>query len=1658
MKILWIVLLSSLTLFASVVTQNRKVSYVQNVSIADDIGFIDDITINNRAFDELPDEITFYPEDLQEGKVIISGILESLKKNISVDELYVEVSNDGGMNWHRVKGHSEWQWDFSPEFGKVYQLSLRVVRLQQKIKPVIPIEQQVYVASVTPSRVIKGSTVSLEIKGKNLSSQLRFGFASSKAEVLKQEFIDSTTVKLTLKVASDIDVDENALFYTSQEQTDALKSNGHIWFVDPPKIPDHLKLECDDEALTQEYVASIAIKPAYIIDSKITPSTSSTDQNGYTSKTEGYIAFLDDQTELRWEIPSSVYPAYFKVTFYTPDMKAIKSFSFKNSNKQRHGSLTLSPSQLYELYNKLPATLTKDSTDNPDKDKLLYYTDIYPGARFLFWKVEAGSYVSICKGIVPVKVAESEVYGLRMGAAPTGTVCDNRNTFLSSTKSEGSPGEAFYPGDTIELYGSFSLENSPWKPEHLVVDWGDGTYDVIALTNYDRDNALDCPEANSGSNYFDCKVDNTGHNQMITVKKNHQYIAAGRFKARVYVLPEKELGKAGTIAQRNYKEDMTALYQSAEKPYLYASAGNVQSDGSIPQKVSSLQSFSQASKLQSTSDRIFEVYCNPLDIYIVKDPDANGPLSITDVTIDHYSSEDNINLNTPTMTATTGVAIKQNYSKVNNYEKGLPSGGTTDQAKAVTVSACDTVLFARAKLSYHGQGYVRVTWLVDGVKFASKEYALGPTKNRDNLNYSDPTHWPPPIDEEMANNSPRLPLLDAGKHHVEVKVETIEDLTNSKNDYTLVNSGYLNLANVNHVKKQLLSDTSSYTVVNARKGEICYFDYPVEDGKFIKVFGLKNLQKSQNSYSGRGKVLIRLTNSKNGVGEYVVPVSFSGWKVDKEQRVTAGRLKTNVPVEIDDLPNMHITLNALSATVGKTLDAKMDIAISDKSLLVATTNKPIVWRSLQAPLAYNGDLYIKDQILPLTHIGWSLFNIASQSVAIDLSHQKGKGSWVGINLGKNTKLYPYTFHLANETAFNVQGWSITDQGLSGKLTMTQPFSHVLGDGRIGWKALDVKAKNHNLSALYTGFYVDMPWPKVRLNGGDIHLNYLAKSTKESDVTIQLQSGQQPKESYGNTELSIKKIKSFEKIGQEWGILTESHLAFFDREHTQNIGVDVSDMFFTMFSTTGFGKKNSDATSITLDNQTIDLGGSTLNVNNVLLKADQTHGKAQKLAATFAASLTLEKWSQSSSELKTNLMKQSANLVASDFEVSRFTPVTRSYPLGEPLNKSKVSNLKYLNKGVKSSKSAFIYLPDLAPFTPNSDIAKYPHIAGLNANISNDDCSAMESDTFSAHVDTHYFGSGPAIEATMRYGVVGGKSYWLMFTEADGLNIPLFAGVFLYKIRGGACYRFDPDNLVTGSGCNATPNPNYGLGLAFGAGVKIGSEDLVKIESTMIINTTEGKVGFYGIKGALLHEIEITQGKIEYVYGSHFQATLGATFDFPSGEPMLKLDATNGQDGKIDLKMGGDYYLHVGTQEQPITGTLVIFKGEMYFMAGTDIKGIEAGLSSYLGFSSVGNHPCTKADADCAAIGVETNLRFGLHYDPFSFLLHADEEYGANACIDFGKLGTRCVGLSASGYIDMGCCDPMKLAGGAELDFPSPVPNVGVDIGIIPVDFDIDIHW
>ena len=108
----------------------------------DDLGYLDNVTVNGNAFTGVENsEIVFYPEDLNDGKVEIRGILESMNRKITPADLKVQISLNGGKAWSDATGSSRWIYTFAPKVNAAYQLSVRVVKRQAALPPPPPTMQ-----------------------------------------------------------------------------------------------------------------------------------------------------------------------------------------------------------------------------------------------------------------------------------------------------------------------------------------------------------------------------------------------------------------------------------------------------------------------------------------------------------------------------------------------------------------------------------------------------------------------------------------------------------------------------------------------------------------------------------------------------------------------------------------------------------------------------------------------------------------------------------------------------------------------------------------------------------------------------------------------------------------------------------------------------------------------------------------------------------------------------------------------------------------------------------------------------------------------------------------------------------------------------------------------------------------------------------------------------------------------------------------------------------------------------------------------------------------------------------------------------------------------------------------------------------------------------
>ena len=129
--------------------------------------------------------------------------------------------------------------------------------------------------------------------------------------------------------------------------------------------------------------------------------------------------------------------------------------------------------------------------------------------------------------------------------------------------------------------------------------------------------------------------------------------------------------------------------------------------------------------------RAYQVYCNPLHIYVQQDTVATGPLQLTTIEITSFSSD------MEPATASSGSQVSSGFqlsqtSMAPSLSIKEPIGAITAAADA-RVSECDYGLWAEARLNYLGQGYVQVNWMLDNVVIGSEDLQIGPSELRTDL-------------------------------------------------------------------------------------------------------------------------------------------------------------------------------------------------------------------------------------------------------------------------------------------------------------------------------------------------------------------------------------------------------------------------------------------------------------------------------------------------------------------------------------------------------------------------------------------------------------------------------------------------------------------------------------------------------------------------------------------------------------------------------------------------------------------------------------------------------------------------------------------------------------------------------------------------------------
>lgn len=1208
-----------------------------------------------------------------------------------------------------------------------------------------------------------------------------------------------------------------------------------------------------------------------------------------------------------------------------------------------------------------------------------------------------------------VEVAVSDRWPLKLPAfSPTGLACSKANTKLDYRKTNFEPGaavtdESIYVGDTVQVSGEIILDECPWALEYdmvwgeltgagatspgggaatfgttdvkawqfrnLFIDWGDGSYDLLSASPTQSTYIV-------GAVQNDSTVKPTGK---LFITQSHVYRYSNKFPIRVFVLPAEDAGTIGSIVQSSKApEPPAATAEISQRPFpvMLASSKAIVSDAGdgIANTVAAAPPAFAIPAFEPPGGRAFLLYCNPQIIDIKADPAAIGPLHLEKIEITGFSGQGSPQgpQHLQSMSAAPGALTarpaeakpKAGLSVQAGALQAAKPGGTGGMQQAEPLAAnlqvqadarastCDAAFFATARLTYFGTGKLILRWKVDGTVIEESTISVGPSPIRSTLK-DDNTYAEDILRAEQNFVSPSLPLdvtqALLGRRTVTVEAALAPGEKKYVTYYQQVGSVKIPY-NFSDQLDEVLSDPKTYVVTAPKEGEPCIFRFPVAGGKHFLVTGLQGrATNTGGAWSGSGTLLFDLPDSPSGQATRFVDIGFSNWVVGEDGTVQTGDIhESGLGQAFDQLPGVSVTLQALHGTAGQELAATLDVKVKDGGIRVVESGgaQTPAWNGVSAPLVPESGWYAAGQKLPLTQIGWSLFQIESEDVRLDLSRGEGADpaplmkvklsglsqslsvstpqvatdapsfqastGWVGVHLGENAVLHPYLFHLADMTV-PARNWRLTDNGIAGAARFGK-FSNVLGAGSIEFDGIDITAGNNQIQATYENVRVKVPWPAMTLSGGSASLAY-SQGQANAEVGLQFDTaGLSVTEDYGKVVMKTQ-VKEFLHRASGWGIATDTSFTFHD-EQREFTTVMVNDLFFNMDGVALFAQ---DATSQSFGlNTKTRIGDVEANLHALQARAATDRQAAERLDFTFKGDINFP------------------GLSTADVDVM--------YAVRKPLGQA------YQATGPKHSKfTTGISYPDGRPMADTTIMPEIKTGGGGFAGVGQPLYASLDpvmladggggggvQDTFGGKVNTAMFGMSTPVEATFRYGTYNGQGYWLTHTNVGGLSIPIFTGVVLYAVNGGLAYGFNAQ-VFEGNPLAAMPN-NPGK-MVYSAGISVASAAPQVFELggrlTVIPEDMVCRMAFDRVK--LLSVLLDGGGFFEYgnsvfkgkVWGSLSLFGGAVSFSSPKGA-----DSDLGTSG---LYFGpDDWQLYCGRRESPIKVHFLIADVDGYMHLGESV--------------------------------------------------------------------------------------------------------------------------
>ena len=1291
-------------------------------------------------------------------------------------------------------------------------------------------------------------------------------------------------------------------------------------------------------------------------------------------------------------------------------------------------------------------------------------------------------------------------------AAPPGNSLLLENLSSQSTQSGGTQA-ADYVGDRLGFKSSFDLSNAPWAIDtqyslvplsngqylhietldNVFVDWGDGTVEHLSLVW--QDSSKNGYEGGS----FD--LDN------LLYPFAHVYKEANTYPVRVYELPSEDIQQTGALPV-SIEAGGGGLYGSLIRFGGQPQGGGGSSVGSLAYML-----YCKQETIQHREDPVSQGPLKLVSIGITGFPDAEaktpsfsgGIPRRRDIAAPRPGANpsggdihgERLGGGVPVggIHQFSGKGIHQFHSGGIHQSN---SGGSIPQ-----FNSCDANLIGGARLRYYGWGKVRLTWYSrPGGEVGSTEEIVGPSPKRTDMQLATNPPSAPPRRGDYWKHSPALDLtrMKVGKYQLWVRADVIEDahpigsVRVALHDYAagrlaagraILTSGAMKGAppmgvlgprgaagaslppiewidkapagapgvglrlsarnimplagktggtqaaqritlNLELPPNHAFSRPAPYEVTKADPSKPCTFIFPVQGGGQFLVAGLQYDGKTtvnrnkDNSYSGKGTLIFQVADSTgNGTQPEQVPIRIEGWTMKPDNvTVDKGSFDNNNPglQQPISVPALTATLDDIAGTAGDKVTATFTASLSNTGIYAANGQSPPPWSNVKATLSPNGDWYADGLPIPPLLVYDSGFYLTADSVMLNLSQSNQKPMGVLFN---KAKLSPFSFDLTPPPPpLPVTGWAIDDyNGFSGTASFG-PDSFTIDRGSLSWQSISATASQGSFSATYNNLRVHVPWLNKDLTSSQAGTQLTAgRNTSNGTISLNLTSNPTTL-AEGPITLTASPMSFASVQGVGWAVKSDTIFSFQGEQKQFASGIAVHGFDYGMDGAAYFDD-GSATRHIDLTGQQGYINGSVVALKSVDVQTSPPSSPT-RLSFAFDTALTI---SQALPQAEAPVSYQIAE--PSQGRYTGSGPVVLPFKLEKPFPDANPSVDLHLTPAYVGSSSQ-----------------SGPHIV------------------FAGGLDMGMFGSGSPVSGKFVLGYANGDDFWLARAVLDlGPGVSLApVPLSLYQVGGGMGYN------VTAASFQADPSQvQYvgGSGLKFDVNLLMGSSDHTTfgLDGDFIIQPggQDPGGGMY-YQAWLLNPDWSGQGPFNghlSFSGGVFDGTLSADLQLLGGQ--VELQAMNDAVQMHVDGNSGQWYFHLGTQQNPVQGKLFYLNGDAWADLGTDgfALGLQTGLNLDLG--------------DCGSVGafVHDNWQVQAAITPSPSLAlsaNANSSLDVGLCVDHLNVSYG-TGVSVAlalppPYLDFGYSLSACPAGKANVNLQVE-PSVNINAGVsIPCPFSL----